>query len=261
MAFSLPPRALIGAIHLPALPGAPNNHLTFEQVVDRALADARALERGGAAACIIENFGDAPFRKDTVDPHVPAIICLIAHQIRAETSLSIGINILRNDALSALGAAAAASANFIRVNVHSGAAVTDQGLIEGSADKTLRYRAALGSTVAIAADVDVKHAKPLVSRPLKEIADETYHRAHADALIVSGAGTGMEPATDDLLCVRRAVPEAPLWLGSGLTLDNLGRFRPLCDAFIVGTALHDSNDLLAPIAENRVAAFVSALAE
>jgi len=259
MLLSLPPRALIGAIHLPALPGAPTNRLTFGQILERALADARTLERGGAAACVIENFGDAPFRKDAVAPHVPAIISLIAHQIRIETSLSIGINVLRNDALSALGAAAAANANFIRVNVHSGAALTDQGVIEGQADETLRYRVALGSDVAIAADVDVKHASALVARPLEETADETYNRAHADVLIVSGRGTGKEAATDDIERVRRAVPDAPLWLGSGLTLENLERYRALCDAFIVGTVLHRSGDLEAPLDIERVTAFASAL--
>ena len=40
------------------------------------------------------------------------------------------------------------------------------------------------------ADVDVKHSSPLAERPLVDEVDDTLHRGMADALIVSGAGTG-----------------------------------------------------------------------
>ncbi len=259
MALSLVPRALIGVIHLPALPSSPANTMAFEALIEHALTDARTLKAGGADACIIENFGDAPFRKGRVDPHVPTVIGLIAHQIRQETELIVGINILRNDAHSALGAAAAVGADFIRVNIHSGAALTDQGVIEGQADNTLRYRRALNASVAIAADIDVKHAKALAERPLSEVAQETYTRAGADILIVSGTGTGSATSVEDLKTAREAVPHAPLWLGSGLTLENMSHYRNLCDAFIVGTALHQRRDLSKPLDTDQVKRFKDAL--
>ena len=52
----------------------------------------------------------------------------------------MGINVLRNDAQAAMGIAAASGASFVRVNVLSGAMLTDQGLIEGQAAELLRLR-------------------------------------------------------------------------------------------------------------------------
>ena len=73
---------------------------------------------------------------------------------------------LRNDADAALAVAVAVGAAFLRVNVHTGARVTDQGLVEGDAATTMRTRRALGATaVEVWADVDVKHSAPLAPAP------------------------------------------------------------------------------------------------
>ena len=88
----------------------------------------------------------------------------------ASPGIAIGINVLRNDARAALAIAAVVGAACIRVNVHTGARVTDQGLVEGRAAETLRLRRALGAeSVAIWADVNVKHSAPLGPRdPARE---------------------------------------------------------------------------------------------
>ena len=72
----------------------------------------------------------------------------------------IGVNVLRNDAIAALSIAHACEANFIRVNVLSGAVVSDQGLIQGRAAELVRLRHAWASPIQILADVGVKHAAP-----------------------------------------------------------------------------------------------------
>ena len=109
----------------------------------------------------------------------------IALDVRQAVDLPLGINVLRNDAESALAIALAAGAQFIRVNIHSGARVTDQGLIEGTAHKTLRYRKLLGSTLKIFADADVKHSAALGARDLKDEVEELVGRACADAVIIT----------------------------------------------------------------------------
>ncbi|MCZ7677559.1 MAG: hypothetical protein M5U28_01790 [Sandaracinaceae bacterium] len=137
----------------------------FDAVLAAARRDAEAIARGGAAAVIVENFGSAPFPKGHPDqptpPHQVALIALAVSECRRITGLTVGVNVLRNDARAAVGIAAACGAAFVRVNVHVGAYVTDQGLIEGRAFETLRYRRELGAEVAILADVRVKHAAPL----------------------------------------------------------------------------------------------------
>lgn len=258
--FLVPSGAVIGVIHLPALPGSPRTGPPADQLVELALRDAEALATGGAAGCIIENLGDAPFARSTVEPHVVAWVSVIAAAVsrRFGSSLKLGVNLLRNATLDALGVASAVGADFVRVNVLSGAMVTDQGLIEGQARDALLYRRRLGLEARIAADVMVKHASPLAPLDLQQAARDTYHRSGADVLIVTGAGTGLEADPAVLRHVRQAVPAAPLWLGSGLTPDNAARYRQHCDAAIVGTWLHREADLDAPLCPDRVRAVVEA---
>ena len=68
------------------------------------------------------------------------------------------------------------------MNVHTHAALTDQGVVSGRAGETLRYRASLGSDVRILADVAVKHAAPLADLPLEQLARETAERGPGGVL-------------------------------------------------------------------------------
>ena len=144
-------RGFIGVIHLPPMPGDPKatRETTFDSVVEHALVDGRALLAGGVDAIVVENFGSAPFAKgdagSRLPPHQVALMTRVVEAMVREEKCPIGVNCLRNDIRSALGIAAATGAQFVRVNVHTGAYVTDQGLIEGEAHQTLRYRRELGA--------------------------------------------------------------------------------------------------------------------
>jgi membrane complex biogenesis BtpA family protein len=256
----VPAGAVIGVVHLPPLPGSPRPGPPRQALIDRALADAEALAAGGAAGCVIENLGDAPFSASTVEPHVVAHMAVIAVAIaqRFGDRLRIGVNVLRNAGLEALGIASAIQADFIRVNVLSGAMVTDQGIIQGQARELMLYRRRLGHPCQVAADVLVKHASPIGELDIQQAARDTFHRGGADVLIVTGAGTGLAADPQRLASARQAVPGAPLWLGSGLTPDNAAAYRPHCDAAIVGTWLHRDADLSQPLEAARVRRVVEA---
>jgi membrane complex biogenesis BtpA family protein len=254
---------LTGVLHLPALPGAPASVGGFQSVVDHALRDAEALFEGGIHSCVIENFGDSPFRAGVVQPHVPAMLAVIAAEVHRRFSgeLQVGINVLRNDAHSALGAAVACGASFIRVNVLTGAAWTDQGLIQGQADSVLRYRRALcgpESGPRIMADVRVKHAIPAGETDLSRLAIEAVERGGADGVIVTGQGTGLPTEVDDVRIVRAAVPSHPVWVGSGVRVQTIRALVGLADGAIVGTCLHRDGQIEAEIDENRVRSLVEA---
>ena len=243
------PHGLIGVVHLPPLPGDPASAGGgFDKALDAALWDAEALAEGGADAIIVENFGSWPFPKGSPEqPAVPsqvAALALAVMRCREASDLPVGVNVLRNDARAAMGIAAAAGGAFIRVNVHSGAAMTDQGLIEGRAFETLRQRAALGATaVSILADVRVKHAAPLVPRPLEDEVAELVQRAGADGVIVTGRGTGQAVDRETLQAVATAAGSAPVLIGSGMDPER---------AAIL--------DLPAPVDPTRVRQLVDALA-
>ena len=254
------PPLLVGVIHLPPLPGAPRPGPSMGDVLARALADLAALQEGGADAVIVENLGDAPFAATTVEPITVAAMTRVALALRdAAPDLPLGINVLRNDAFAALGIAATVGAAFVRVNVLTGVMATDQGLITGQARELMLLRRRLDSDVHVIADVLVKHATPLGPAKLADVARDTWHRGGADALVVSGTGTGRPTDPVDLQTVRAAVPEAPLWLGSGLTPESAANVRDLLDAAIVGTWLHRDGRLDAPLDAGRVAAMRAAL--
>lgn len=223
-------RALFGMIHLGPLPGAPL-FTSFDDVLALALHEARELAAGGCDGFVIENFGDRPFTRGRVEAETIAAMTRALVEIAREVRLPFGVNVLRNDALSALGIAAATGAAFIRVNIHTGAAVTDQGIVEGDAYATLRKRAALAPDVLIFADYLVKHATPMGEVSAKDL----RLRGLADAVIVTGAETG---AAADPARVRelRQTIDAPLLLGSGLTAENASQFAG-ADGAIVGTSL------------------------
>ena len=253
------PPILIGVVHLEPLPGAPRFAGDVEGLLARAIEDASALAEGGADAVIVENFGDAPFFAGSVPPETAATMARAVVDVRAAVDLPVGVNVLRNDARTALGICAATGASFLRVNVHTGAAVTDQGVIEGSAADTLRERARLAPKVLILADVHVKHATPLGGGSIADAAEETFGRGGADALIVSGRATGAACAKEDLVAVKERVPLAPLLVGSGLTVENAAKLGPLINGAIVGTALKRDGDVAAPVELERVARLRDAL--
>jgi uncharacterized protein len=240
-------RAVFGMIHLHALPGAPLFR-SLDEVLEAALADARAIRDGGCDGFAIENFGDRPFTRGRVEAETIAAMTRVIGEVTAVVKLPFGVNVLRNDALSALAIAAATGAAFIRVNVHTGAAVTDQGIIEGDAYATLRRRAALAPDVLIFADYLVKHATPLGEASAKDLRE----RGLADAIIITGSETGAAADPARLHALREL--DAPLLLGSGLTAENAGEF-PDADGAIVGTSLKTNGMVDARRVEAVVKAF------
>jgi len=245
-------------LHVPALPGSPQNSFDLDAIIEWVLKDARMLASGGINGLIIENFGDVPFYPQRVPAHTVAFMTAIGREVRREVSLPLGINILRNDAESAIAVAAAVSAQFIRVNIHTGARLTDQGLIEGTAHETLRYRRLLGSEVKIFADVDVKHSAPVAARPLQVEVEELVSRGGADAVIVTGAATGKTTALDDLKTVKKAAGNARVFAGSGVDAKSVGEVLKVADGVIVGTALKRDGVTTNPVDPDRVRAFMQA---
>jgi membrane complex biogenesis BtpA family protein len=154
-------KPIFGMIHLPALPTAPANNMTIDELIDFAIAEAKKLERAGLDAAIVENVGDAPFFRDSIPPATVAAMTLLVREVKRSTTMKIGVNVLRNACESALSIAYVSGADFIRCNVVIGAYVTDQGIIQGCAAELARLRASLDRRVLICGDIHVKHAYPL----------------------------------------------------------------------------------------------------
>ncbi|MFB6104323.1 MAG: BtpA/SgcQ family protein [Halobacteriaceae archaeon] len=253
---------VIGMVHLPPLPGAPGFDGDRDQIRERARADATALATGGVDGVIVENFGDAPFYPDAVPNHVVAEFTAVTRAVVDTVDVPVGVNVLRNDAAAAVGIAAAVGASFVRVNVHTGARVTDQGIVEGRAHETMRLRERLQADVAVLADVDVKHSKPLSDAEGLDPVAETLERGLADGVIVSGDHTGDPTDLDAVKTVAERVDDlggsAPVFVGSGVTPASVGPLLDVADGVIVGTALKTGGETTNPVAVDRVETLVEA---
>lgn len=251
--------ALIGMVHLLPLPGAPGYRGSLAAIEDRALSDARELKAGGADVVLIENMGDLPYLKGSVDPETVACMAIFARMVAQEAALPAGVQILAGANREALAVALAAGLNFIRAEGFAYGHVADEGWIEACAGRLLRTRASLGAEVKIWADVRKKHAAHAVTADLLlgDIASGTAF-CGADALIVTGTATGAPTSVDDVKQVRAAT-NLPVYVGSGVTPEQAPVWAGICDGVIVGTWIKKDGDWRNPVDRTRVARLKEAL--
>lgn len=248
-------KPIIGMLHAPALPGSSSFEGNLDSIRSFILKDAESLVKGGVQALMLENYGDLPFFPNSVPEITIAHLAAIARMIRKKFTIPLGINVLRNDGISALAIAHASGAQFVRINILTGARLTDQGVISGNAHEILRFRKKIGATsVKIFADIAVKYSSALTDRTIRNEVEETVHRSGADGLIVSGEGTGKPVDIDRVREVKSLSEGKPVWIGSGTTLENILDVEPHADGFIIGSAFKKSLD--APIDTKRVRALV-----
>lgn len=244
--------AVVGMVHLGALPGAPGFQGDLQGVIDAAVRDAERLVEGGCHALLVENMGDLPWLKGTVPPWTVAAMTRAVERVVA-FGLPTGVQVLAGANRAALGIAVATGARFVRVEGFAYAHVADEGWIDACAGPLLRDRAMLGADVAIWADVQKKHAAHAVTGDLSlvDLARGTAF-AGADVLIATGSSTGEPTDPDDLDAMGQA--GVPVAIGSGVTPDVRGS----ADAWIVGTWLKEGGDWRRPVDVERVQRVVAA---
>ncbi|MCH8108476.1 MAG: BtpA/SgcQ family protein, partial [Chloroflexi bacterium] len=248
-------------IHLLPLPGSPGWGGDLGDVLDHARREAEVLVQGGAHGIVVENYGDAPFRIGRVESETVSAMTLAVRAVQDVSPLPVGVNMLRNDAGSALAVAAVTGAGFIRVNVHYGVMAAHEGIVQGEAFDTLRRREYLGADIKILADVLVKHAAPLGQTDLGLMARETATRGMADGLIISGPATGLPTSATDLAAVREKMPDGFILVGSGVTESNARDLLAIADGAIVGTSLKKDGVITNPLDLQRVQAMAAVFGE
>jgi membrane complex biogenesis BtpA family protein len=251
-------RALVGMVHVGALPGAPRAREPLESVVELAVREARAYLEAGFPALLIENMHDRPYQKASVGPEVVAGLAVVGREVRRATGLPLGVQVLAGANHEALAVALACGAAFVRAEGFVFAHVGDEGVHESDAGRLLRYRRGIGAEgVRVLCDVKKKHAAHALTADV-DLA-ETARAAEfflADGVVVTGTATGRPAAPEDLAAVAEAV-SVPVFVGSGLNADNLGRYAA-ADGFIVGSWLKHDGLWSNPLDPVRLKAFVQA---
>lgn len=254
-------RALIGVIHLGALPGTPGNDRDVAAIAAAGVAEARVYESAGFHGLVIENTHDRPYLKGRVGPEIGAAMAVIGAEIRRAVSLPLGVQVLAGANSCALAVAHACGAAFARVEGFVFAHVADEGLIEASAGELLRYRRAIGAgNVRVFADIKKKHSAHAITADVDIV--ETGKAAEffrADGVIVSGVATGSAADANEVRSVSQAVT-IPTFVGSGISPENIRRYET-ADGFIVGSSVKRGGLWSNPLEESRVRAMARAFAE
>jgi membrane complex biogenesis BtpA family protein len=254
---------LIGTIQLPPLAGSPKSQdqhpvESLQAAGFAAVTEARLLAQAGFDGVVLENWGDVPYYGSQVPPETITSMSIIAAAVRETVQIPVGINVLQNDARASLAIAALTGCEFIRANVFSGVVAAEQGILEGNAAFLIRERERLRASVAILADVHVHHGVTLSSLHIGHAIEEIISRSMADGVIISGRTTERLPDLGPLELASQVAKEmgVPLYLGSGVSLENLTEVRSRVDGVLVGAALRKQGVAGAELDKKQIRAFV-----
>jgi uncharacterized protein len=255
------PRALVGMLHVGALPGTPAARHSIEWLIEQTVAEARTYRDAGFSALALENMHDRPYLKGGVGPEITAAMTAVAREVKRETGLVLGIQVLAAANREALAVALACGADFVRAEGFVFAHVADEGFIESCAGDLLRYRRTIGAErVLVFADIKKKHSAHAITGdvPLAETA-RAAELFLADGVIVTGAASGEEASPDDVRNAAGAV-RLPVLVGSGITVRNLACFAD-AHGFIVGSSLKQGGVWSNPLDRTAVESLARAFAK
>jgi membrane complex biogenesis BtpA family protein len=210
--------------------------MSVAELVREAKEEARVYRECGVDGVIIENMHDVPYLKGEVGPEIVAAMTAIGFEVKSECQLPVGIQILAGANLEAMAVAHAAGLDFIRAEGYAYAHVADEGLIEASAAKLLRYRKMIGAErVQVWTDVKKKHSAHAITADvsLGQTA-ETVEFMGAACVIVTGSVTGEAPQVADVNEAKSHC-HLPVFLGSGISAANIDHFYSEADGFIIGS--------------------------
>ena len=229
-------KPVVGMIHTEALPGTPNYKGSVKAVIDKAKKEAIVYKNTGIEVVMVENMHDVPYLKRSIGPEITYVMSIVGYEVKNETGLSCGIQILAGANKEALASAHSAGLDFIRVEGFVFAHIADEGIIESGAGELLRYRKQIGAeNILIFTDVKKKHSSHSITSDVSIV--ETAKAAEffqSNGIIVTGATTGDPADPDDVIKVKEAT-NLPVIIGSGINLNNIKKYYEAGDAFIIGS--------------------------
>ena len=232
-------KALIGMVHIKALPGTPGNTTSPDQIVEFAVDEATKLVEYGFDAVLIENMHDTPYLLREVGPEIVSTMTVATQSVVHAVDVPVGVQILAGANRAALAVAHATGAHFIRAEGFAFASVADEGIMDvADAGPLLRERRRIDAEgVAILADIQKKHSSHALTADLS-IGDHARGADFmgADGVIVTGNHTGHAVDIAQLREVRGAT-ELPILVGSGVTPENIKEIFEYADAVIVGSSI------------------------
>lgn len=237
-------------VHLAPTVGCAGHH-GMQQLINQAVAAARALTASGVHALCIENENDHP-HTIRVTPAQEECVLQAVRAIADATPLPLGVNILLNDWRASLRVAAQVpQCHFIRIDVFVDTVAQHwpDGRVATIIPPGRRVRAYAhqinATRIALFTDIQVKHKTMLdPSKPLTTSARQAIVTGAA-ALVVTGAATGQPTPLDKIKKVKDYVwvhyPHIPVLVGAGVNKKNIVGQLSIADGAIIGTAFKVTN--------------------
>jgi membrane complex biogenesis BtpA family protein len=252
----LPEKFLGAMIAVLPLPGSPLYDGDDSRIIQQAVSDLEHYKTAGVDAVVLENSHDLPYIKPPLPKEAVRVMTKVAREVRSRFTGPIGLQMLEAANELALEIACKTDLDFVRVEGYVFAHIGGAGLIEGCAGKLLRRRKALGCEhIRLFCDVKKKHCSHALTADL-DITDGVKQAEFflTDGIIVTGARTTEPPEVSVLRRVRK-VARTPVLIGSGMAPENIGKFLPLADGFIVGSTFREKGRFLGALDPGRLQKF------
>ena len=197
-------------------------HLSGENKSDRAEDELTIYEQEGVDGIIIENYHGS----------IEDIKKVLRWRDEIESDIKIGINILPNEYELAFAFADVYGLDFIQLDYVSGIYKSPGGKKTIDIYNYDRFRKKY-SHITVFGGVWPKYYEP-VDNSVLDI-DIKLGLERADAIVVTGAGTGKETPLDKIKLFRQHVGNNPLIIGAGLDAGNVAEQLEFADGAIVGS--------------------------
>jgi len=211
-------------------------HLAGSSPVQRALEEMSLFQEEGLDGVIVENYHSS----------IENVTKTLEEAKKSNPKILIGINILPNGFASAFSLAHKYGADFIQLDYVAGRYTNGERLnIEDYTKEREKH-----PDVFILGGVWPKYYHPQPGSNLEN--DLRVGIERAEAIVVTGAGTGQETPIQKIQQFRSILGTHPLIVGAGLTPDNAYQQLSIADGAIVGSYFKKDNQTENEVERQRV---------
>ncbi|MDP3734048.1 MAG: BtpA/SgcQ family protein [Nanoarchaeota archaeon] len=219
-------------------------HLAGDNPVPRALEELAIFEEEGVDGAIIENYHGS----------LSDVVKTISESAKLNSTIAIGVNILPNECNLAFSLAHQYGIDFIQLDHIAGRYASGELNLGDYAQCKEKC-----SEIIVFGGVWPKYYQPVHGSSLA--ADIRQGMARAEAIVVTGSGTGKETPLSKIKIFREVLGDHPLIVGAGLTPENAYQQLCLADGAIVGSCFKYDNNTQNPVERMRVADFMAVVKE
>lgn len=220
-------------------------HLAGKNPVSQTLEEVSLLADEGLDGVIVENY------HGTIDNVQGALEALATKRY----NMAIGVNILPNDFAAAFTLARLYNANFIQLDFVAGKYQQGPRLNKNSYDDFKSQK----PNMIVLGGVWPKYYTPILGSKLEDDLKEGMQKA--EAIVVTGEGTGIETPIEKVKEFRRILGIHPLIIGAGLSPQNAREQLLIADGAIVGSYFKEDNRTENPLNPKRIRELMSVVNE